>query len=200
MPLPFELLLALLGYAFVSSITPGPNNLMLLASGVNFGLKRTLPHMAGISIGHAFMVFLVGIGLAGLFTSYPPARHVLKAASTAYLLWLAWKIARAAPPDPSAETRTQPFTFWQAAAFQWVNPKAWSMALTANTLYAPDASFIAAGTVALGFAVVNFPCVSTWAALGTLLRSKLDAPHVLQRFNWLMAALLITTLIPVLRG
>lgn len=198
MPLPTELLLGLLGYAFVSSITPGPNNLMLLASGVNFGFRRTLPHMLGISIGHAFMVFLVGLGLAELFTSYPPARQVLKIASTTYLLWLAWKIANAAAPDSSTNANSKPFTFFQAAAFQWVNPKAWTMALSANTLYAPNAEFATTATIALCFALVNFPSVSCWAALGTALKTHLADPTTRQRFNWVMAALLVATLIPVL--
>lgn len=198
MPLTPDLLTALALYAMVSSITPGPNNLMLLASGANFGFRRTLPHMLGISIGHSVMVFLVGIGLAGLFTAYPPARIVLTVLSAAYLLWLAWKIANAAPPDAESQAQAKPFTFLQAAAFQWVNPKAWSMALTANTLYAPDASLPSVTTVALVFSLVNLPCVSSWAALGTGLRAALQDPKRLRLFNRVMAALLVLTLIPVL--
>lgn len=198
MPLTPDLLTALALYAMVSSITPGPNNLMLLASGANFGFRRTLPHMLGISIGHSVMVFLVGIGLAGLFTAYPPARIVLTVLSAAYLLWLAWKIANAAPPDAESQAQAKPFTFLQAAAFQWVNPKAWSMALTANTLYAPDASLPSVTTVALVFSLVNLPCVSSWAALGTGLRRALQDPKRLRLFNRVMAALLVLTLIPVL--
>ena len=125
-----ELLIALLGFAFVTSVTPGPNNMMLLASGVNFGFRRTVPHMLGISIGHSLMVFLVGLGLAGVFKAWPPALVMLKVASVAYMLWLAWKIAHAGAPGEGT-ARARPFSFLQAAAFQWVNPKAWAMALGA---------------------------------------------------------------------
>jgi hypothetical protein len=118
----YELFLALLGFAFVTSVTPGPNNMMLLASGVNFGFRRTVPHMLGISIGHALMVFLVGLGLAGVFRAWPPALLVLKIASVAYMLWLAWKIAQSGSPG-EGRAKATPMTFLQAAAFQWVNPK-----------------------------------------------------------------------------
>ena len=125
----YDILSALIGFAFATSITPGPNNMMLLASGANFGVRRTVPHMLGISLGHAFMVFLVGSGLAQLFHRYPQADLVLKLAATLYMLWLAWKIANAAPPR-EGEAKGRPFSFVQAAAFQWVNPKAWAMALS----------------------------------------------------------------------
>jgi Putative threonine efflux protein len=198
MPLPPDLLLALLFYAFVSSITPGPNNLMLLASGVNFGFRRTLPHMLGIGAGFTLMVALTGWGLAGLFAAWPPLHTLLTLASVAYLLWLAWKIAHAAPPS-AREAAGRPLTFWQAAGFQWVNPKAWSMALTACTLYLPPGgSGSAVLAVALVFGAVNLPCVSSWAALGTGLRGWLADPVRLRAFNWTMAGLLIATLWPVI--
>ncbi|MCB1406332.1 MAG: LysE family translocator [Rhodobacteraceae bacterium] len=194
-----DLLLALILYAFVASITPGPNNLMLLASGANFGFRRTLPHMLGIGGGFTVMVALVGLGLAGLFVTYPPARLVLTVLSVLYLLWLSWKIATAAPPDRQATVATKPFSFLQAAAFQWVNPKAWTMALTANTLYAPAADLPSVLAVALAFGAVNLPCVSVWAAMGTVLRRILRTPTGLRLFNGAMALLLVATLWPVLR-
>ncbi len=194
-----DLLLALTGYAFVTSATPGPNNVMLLASGVNFGFRRTLPHMAGIALGHAFMVFVVGVGLMGVFVTYPPARAVLRVVSVAYMLWLAWKIAHAAPPDGRTQ-RAKPLTFLQAAAFQWVNPKAWVMALGAVTLYAPGREWPAVAGVALVFAAVNLPSVAIWALAGTWLRSLLRRPGWLRPFNFGMAALLLATLVPVLRA
>lgn len=192
-----EIFLALLAYGFVTSITPGPNNIMLLASGLNFGFRRTLPHMAGIALGHAFMVIVVGLGLVGVFITYPPARTALSVASVAYMVWLAWKIANAAPPEGSS-ARAKPFTFLQAAAFQWVNPKAWIMALGAVTLYAPGQDFSAILWVALGFMMVNFPSVSVWAAMGMALRRFLSQPKALRAFNWTMAALLVLSLIPVI--
>ena len=201
MPLPFDLLLALTIYAFVSSITPGPNNLMLLASGVNFGFRRTVPHMLGIGGGFTVMTALVGLGLAGIFTAYPPARQALTVVSVLYLLWLAWKVAHAAPPGKTAAgSDRRPLTALQAAGFQWVNPKAWSMALTANTLYAPAADLPSVLTVALVFGAVNLPSVSCWAYLGTAMRGALRDPVRLRVFNRAMAALLVATLWPVLRG
>ncbi|MEO0917926.1 MAG: LysE family translocator, partial [Pseudomonadota bacterium] len=155
-----ELLLALVGFAFVSSITPGPNNLMLMASGANFGFGRTIPHMLGISVGHSFMIIMVGLGLIQLFDAFPVLHRIMSALSITYLLYLAWKIANAAPPS-EGEARGTPLTFFQAAAFQWVNPKAWFMALTAITVYAPDQTILAIAAVALVFAMTNLPSICT---------------------------------------
>ncbi|MEP3298322.1 MAG: LysE family translocator [Pseudoruegeria sp.] len=121
-------IIGLIGFAFVSSITPGPNNLMLMASGVNFGIRRTLPHMLGISIGFMILILTVGIGLVELFDTWPPAYTILGAASADYLLWLAWKIANAPLPETGEYlSNGNPMTFMQAALFQWINPKAWTM-------------------------------------------------------------------------
>ena len=191
-----ELFLALLGFAFVTSVTPGPNNMMLLASGVNFGFRRTVPHMLGISIGHALMVFLVGLGLAGVFRAWPPALMGLKVASVVYMLWLAWKIAHSGAPG-EGRAKPQPMTFLQAAAFQWVNPKAWAMALGAVSAYVVEPSVLAYAAVAGAFACVNLPSVSVWAGAGQALRRWLDGPGRLRAFNWTMAALLVLSLWPV---
>ncbi|MCH2095361.1 MAG: LysE family translocator [Rhodobacteraceae bacterium] len=192
-----QLFSALVLFAFVSSITPGPNNLMLLASGANFGFRRTIPHMLGISLGHAVMVSIVGIGLVEIFDRVPQTYSILAIASAIYLLWLAWKIAHAAEPGKGRESGT-PMTFLQAALFQWVNPKAWYMALTAITLYAADRTLAGVITVALVFACVNLPSVSTWALLGQQIRRILTNPTRLRVFNWTMALLLIASLVPVL--
>ena len=133
----YELLAALSVFAFVSSITPGPNNLMLMASGANFGFTRSIPHMLGIGIGFTVMVVLVGLGLIQIFDTVPYSYTALKIFSVLYMSWLAWKIANAAAPEGGQAGGT-PLTFLQAAAFQWVNPKAWAMALTAITAYAPE--------------------------------------------------------------
>ncbi|MBS3981493.1 MAG: LysE family translocator [Rhodobacteraceae bacterium] len=191
-----ELFLALLGFAFVTSITPGPNNMMLLASGVNFGFRRTMPHMLGISMGHALMVFLVGLGLAGVFKAWPPALLVLKVASVAYMLWLAWRIAQAGAPG-EGRAKAAPMTFLQAAAFQWVNPKAWAMALGAVSAYVVEPSALAYAAVAGVFALVNLPSVSVWAGAGQAMRRWLDGPGRLRAFNWTMAGLLVLSLWPV---
>jgi threonine/homoserine/homoserine lactone efflux protein len=192
-----NLLLALIGFALVTSVTPGPNNMMLLASGVNFGLRRTVPHMLGISCGHALMVFLVGMGIAGVFRAWPPALTLLKVGSVAYMLWLAWKIAQSGAPG-EGNARPHPLTFLQAAAFQWVNPKAWAMALGAVTAYVATPSPWAYLAVAAVFMVVNFPSVALWAAAGQGLRQWLSEPARLRAFNWTMAALLVASLYPVI--
>ncbi len=196
MPVP-DTLLALAAFALVSSITPGPNNLMLMASGANFGFRRTVPHMLGIGIGFGVMILLVGLGLVRIFDAFPLAHLALSLLGVAYLLWLAWKIAHAAPPD-DAPGKARPFTFVQAALFQWVNPKAWQMALTAITLYAPDRSAVAILWVAGVFALINLPSVSTWTVMGQQMRRILSSPGRLRAFNWGMAGLLVASLIPVL--
>jgi threonine/homoserine/homoserine lactone efflux protein len=191
-----DLLLALIGFCFVTSITPGPNNMMLMASGANFGIRRSLPHMFGISAGFVIMVTLVGIGLGRLFEIYPILNTILKWVSLAYLTWLALKIARAG--EPHARVATQPMTFLQAASFQWVNPKAWGMAISATTTYAPDHSILAAGFVAVVFGAVNLPSIAFWSLLGQKMRVVLTNRTRLRVFNWTMAALLILSILPVL--
>jgi len=153
-----SILAGLMAFAFVTTVTPGPNNLMLMASGANFGFKRTLPHMLGIMVGVSVMVMVVGGGLMTLFDTYPVLNTLLQAVSITYLLWLAWKVANAAPLKTSDENGT-PMTFLQAAAFQWVNPKAWAMCLSAITLYAPDHTFLSVVLVASVFAMVSFPAI-----------------------------------------
>ncbi|MEP1199637.1 LysE family translocator [Tateyamaria sp.] len=193
----FDLIPALAAFAFVSSITPGPNNLMLMASGANFGFRRTVPHMLGIGIGFSLMLLLVGAGLVQIFDAYPISHHILKIGSAVYLLYLAWKIANAAPVRKGEDTGT-PMTFLKAAAFQWVNPKAWSMALTAVSVYTPDTTFAAIALVALVFGAINLPAVSTWTIVGQQMARFLTNPARLRTFNWTMAALLVASLYPVL--
>lgn len=195
--MPIELFAAFVTFALVSSITPGPNNLMLLASGANFGLRRTVPHMLGISVGFTVMIVLVGAGLMGLFDAVPASYTMLKIVSVAYLLWLAWKIADAGAPREGRAGGT-PLTFLQAAAFQWVNPKSWTMALTAITIYAPDRGLSAIALVALIFGLINLPSVGSWALIGLQMQRLLADPGRLRAFNRTMAALLVASLWPVL--
>jgi len=193
----YDILLALAVFAFVSSITPGPNNLMLMASGANFGFRRSIPHMLGIGVGFVVMLLLVGAGLIQIFDTYPITHTILKTFSVAYLMYLAWKIANASPVDANADKGT-PMTFLQAAAFQWVNPKGWTMALTAITAYTPDRSMEAIVIVGLIFGLINLPAVSSWTILGQQMARVLQSPARLRAFNWLMAGLLIASLYPVL--
>lgn len=191
------MLLALATFCFVSSITPGPNNMMLLASGANFGFRRTLPHLMGVSLGFGAMVLAVGLGIGGLFVVYPALYTVLKFVGGAYMLWLAWRIATAdGIGDKSGASR--PMSFWEAAAFQWVNPKAWAISLGAITAFvAPDQFLIGVLIVTAVFATINLPCIASWAAFGVVLRRLLDRPWTLRAFNVTMAVLLIASLYPM---
>jgi len=193
-----ELFTALVSFCFVSSITPGPNNLMLMASGANFGFLRTTPHMFGVGIGFMLMVFSVGIGLAQLFELYPVAHTILKIISISYLLYLAWKIANAAPIT-ATDSHATPMTFLQAAAFQWVNPKAWTMTVTAVTIYAPDNNLTSILAVSAVFGMVNLPSISLWVILGQQMARVLTNLKRLRLFNFAMAALLVGSLYPVLQ-
>lgn len=192
-----QFLTAVFLFCFVSSVTPGPNNLMVMASGANFGYRRTVPHMLGIGVGFSVMVALVGMGLMGLFDLYPVVRQVLMVACAAYLLYLAWKIATAAAPE-GGEAKGRPMSFLQAAAFQWVNPKAWVMAMSAITLYAPERAPGAVLLIAAMFGLVCVPANSVWILLGQELRRLMHRPGLLRAFNWTMAALLLASLVPVI--
>ena len=193
-----DLFAALDLFAFVASITPGPNNAMLLASGLNFGVRRTLPHMLGISVGFAVMIACVGFGLGALLQTAPRLQLALKVVSILYLVRLAWKIANAAPPSSAPVAAGRPFTFLQAAAFQWVNPKAWALALTAIAAYAPSEDFaFNVAVVALVFGVVNAPSVAVWAVFGSALRRFLGDPRMLRRINVAMALALVVSTLPL---
>ncbi|OMH32084.1 LysE family translocator [Motiliproteus sp. MSK22-1] len=192
----FELLTALMAFAFVSSITPGPNNLMLMSSGANFGFQRTIPHMLGVGIGFVFMLVLVGIGLMQIFDRFPLSYDLLKVFSVIYLLYLAFKIATAAPPESKQVSTGTPLSFIQAASFQWVNPKAWTMALTAISVYSPTRSFESIAIVGIVFGLINLPSVSVWTILGQQLRRLLTSHVRLRAFNIVMATLLVASLYP----
>lgn len=193
-----EILTALAIFALVSSITPGPNNIMLMNSGANFGFKRTIPHALGVSIGFTVMVALVGIGIMQLFDAWPLSYQILKVLSVVYLLYLASKIAMSDAAEKSAKGKSKPFTFTQAAMFQWVNPKAWTMALTAISVYAPSKNLTAVLFVAITFGLVNLPCISSWIALGKKMQIFLNNKKRLKIFNIVMASLLVLSLYPVL--
>ncbi|MBF8774993.1 LysE family translocator [Pseudomonas fulva] len=194
-----DLLIAFVLFAFVSSITPGPNNTMLLASGVNFGVRRSVPHALGVSIGFMVMVLAVGLGLGEVFKAWPALYTVLRYAGAGYLLYLAWKIASSGPIGTASTAAPKPIGFWAAAAFQWVNPKAWVMAIGAITTYTPAQGYVAnVVVIAAVFALVNLPSVGVWVMFGSALRGLLQNPRALMLFNVLMAALLVISLYPLL--
>ncbi|MDI1328568.1 MAG: LysE family translocator [Pseudomonas mandelii] len=199
MTLSLDLLLGFALFALVTSITPGPNNTMLLASGVNFGFHRTIPHMLGITCGFFVLVLAVGFGLGAVFQTYPLLYTVLRYVGAAYLLYLAWKIAHSGPVSESEKGDSKPISYLGAAAFQWVNPKAWIMAIGAISTYTPmQGYFTNVIVIAAVFALINLPSVGVWAGCGTLLRNVLKDRRWLRLFNWGMALLLVASLYPLL--
>jgi threonine/homoserine/homoserine lactone efflux protein len=202
-----SLLLAFVLFSTVMFFTPGPNNIMLLSSGLTYGFRPTLPHMAGVAIGFAFMVGAVGIGLGEVFLVYPVLQTILKYAGAAYLVYLAIAIARADPAkvasvEASAEQADQgrrgPMTFWGAALFQWINAKGWVMVIGTITAYAAIAAFPwnIAIQVSLSLILGTLSCTS-WTLFGTSLRPLLKSPRAVRTFNVVMALLLLASLYPV---
>lgn len=194
-----ESLLALALFAAVTSITPGPSNVMLLASGANFGFRATLPQVLGITLGFSSLLLAVGLGLGALLGAFPVLHLGLKIVGGVYLLHLAWRIARASAWGDSRTAPARPLTLLEAAAFQWINPKAWVVALAAMAVHTGPASTRPAIALAcLVFALVNLPTVSVWAAFGVALRGHLAEPVRLRRFNHAMAMLMAASLWPML--
>ena len=184
-------------FAIVASITPGPNNAMLLASGANFGLARSIPHMLGVLVGFVGLLLSVGFGLGGLFYAWPALHGVLQVGGALYLVYLAGKIATTKGLGDDAVS-VRPQTFWQAVAFQWVNPKAWTMALSAFATYAPKSGYAPAVLVIVAvFAVVNVPCVLIWTGFGVGVSRFMHRPAAMRAFNIAMAALLVASLYPL---
>jgi len=197
--MPLDTFLALLLFSFASSITPGPNNIMLLTSGVNFGFRKTVPHMFGIAFGFGLLLLSVGFGLREVFEQFPVMELVLKIIGGLYLLYLAWKIANSGSIQ-TGEGTGKPMTFLAAALFQWVNPKAWVMAIYAMTAYTGQPDFTTSVfIVVFAFVVINFPSVSVWCGFGVALRQWLSDPKRLRVFNIIMAILLVLSLWPMLK-
>ncbi|MFI4955848.1 MAG: LysE family translocator [Gammaproteobacteria bacterium] len=197
-----EVLLAFIVYAFVSAVTPGPNNTMLMASGLHYGVKKTTPHALGVALGFGFMVFAAGMGLLSLLDYIPYSYEVLHVLSIAYLLYLAFKIATTSHLDKDKGSNKKPMTFLQAAAFQWINPKAIMMAIVAITTYVPETPepslFINVVTVSFAYTAVCIPCSFIWAGFGSSLRRFLSDPMHFRIFNITMALLLVASLYPML--
>jgi threonine/homoserine/homoserine lactone efflux protein len=192
-------LLAFCMFALIASITPGPNNMMIMASGLNHGFVRSLPHLAGICCGFVFMVFATGVGMHAVFDAVPQLQVVLKYVGAAWMVWLAWKLANAAPMGKNGENSAKPMSFIGAAAFQWVNPKAWVMSVGAVTSYLPHASELKdVITLAVIFGVIGTPCVGIWASFGVGMQRVLQQPRAVRIFNFTMAGLLLASLYPVL--
>lgn len=195
----FDIFLSLAIFSFVTSITPGPNNIMLLASGINFGFKRTMPHAIGVSLGFFVMLLGVGIGIGAVIKSSPTIYNILKYLGALYLLWLAWKTAFSHSVEQNSNKQGSPLTLLEAALFQWINPKSWMMAISGITLYtSPQYPYISMLLVAIIFTLINFPCVAIWATFGHSLRERLKKPKILKLFNFIMGGLLALSAISVL--
>jgi threonine/homoserine/homoserine lactone efflux protein len=195
-----DLIIPFLLFSIVSFYTPGPNNLMLLTSGLTFGFKRTGPAMLGVACGFAFLTLCVGLGLGALFIDHPLLYNIIKYGGAAYMLYLAWKIANSEPPNPETMSQQkQPVRFLQAVALQWVNPKGWAMAVSAVAGYAPLAAY-PYNIMLMGFCFVLIGITSSiaWAGLGLALQRFLHKPKIVRAFNIIMAMLLAASLYPVL--
>jgi threonine/homoserine/homoserine lactone efflux protein len=186
-PLPFAT------YSFVMSITPGPNNVMLTASGATFGFRRTVPHILGVCAGFSVVLLGVCAGLDVLFTRWPDAQTILRWAGAAYLVYLGWRILRSG--EAKAGHSPKPLTLLEAAAFQFLNPKAWVMTLTAAAMFLPrELGFMTACVYMVGvMALINLPCVTVWALFGSSLRGFLARPAGRMTFNAVMAVALGAT-------
>ncbi len=196
--MPLDLLIGLATFAAVTCFTPGPNNAMLMASGINFGMRRTAPHVIGVTLGFAFMVLAVGLGIGQALVASPIVYKVLKLVAIAYLLWLAWSIATSGGIN-DGEAGARPLSFLEACAFQWVNPKGWVMAVGATTSYAMAGSqFRSASQIAAVFAVIGLASSTSWAVFGAGFRRLLGRPGLVRIVNVVLALLLVASLYPVM--
>jgi threonine/homoserine/homoserine lactone efflux protein len=195
--MPLDLFAGLVVFACVMAFTPGPNNILLAASGVNFGFTRTVPHMAGVTLGFFILLVACAAGLGLLFVAGPQLHIALKVVGAAYMLWLAYKVATAHLAN-DAKATARPFTFWQAAAFQWVNPKAVVAAVSAIAIYVrPDHQSFDIPIMLLALTAATLGSVLTWSAFGVALRGLLREPARARVLNFTMALLLVTSIVPL---
>ncbi|WP_434358119.1 LysE family translocator [Parasalinivibrio latis] len=187
----WTLVMPLAVFALTTSGTPGPNNMMLTASGANFGFIRTLPHMVGISAGMVLLILSVAAGLGVIFQTFPAVQEGFKWAASGYLLFLAWKIATAEPSSQKRSSGSRPMSFWAAAMFQFVNPKAWMMAISSISTFtvSGDNYWLSAMVVCAAFVVVGLPAISVWAGFGVMLGRLISHPRSWRVFNGTMGVL-----------
>jgi len=193
-----EFIIALFVFSASATVTPGPNNIMILASGLNFGILKSLPHYLGVCIGFPIMVILIGLGFGFIFERFPVVHTYIRIIGIAYLIFLSWKIASSAPNSLNAK-QARPFSFLQAVLFQWVNPKAWIMATSAVAAFTSGNAniLLQVSIIALAFMVVAFPCTGLWLFFGVWLKKFFNTPSHQQNFNIGMAILLILSITPV---
>lgn len=196
-----EYLLSVALFAVSSSVTPGPNNIMVMTSGVNFGARKSLPLLSGVCVGFTIMLLLVGVGFGQVFHFFPQLELIIKVFGSAYLLYLSWQIAITKEIGTGQQQRA-PFGFMKGALFQWVNAKAWVVAIGAISAFTTvgEGYFSQNLTIAVTFLVASFPCVGVWLMFGSALRRWLTKQHYLRWFNLTMALLLVVSIVPVIRG
>lgn len=193
-----DLFISFLIFGIIAAVTPGPNNVMLTTTGLNFGVRRGIPHLLGVCIGFPVMLALIGIGFGSLFQLFPLLHEIIKIIGIVYLLYLAWKIA-GAEGGARAQAPVRPISFWQSAAFQWINPKAWVMGSSALVAYtALDANFfLQVAIICVSFALITLPCAGIWLVFGAGLQRFLRDPLHRRIFNIAMALLLVASIVPV---
>ncbi|RDV05041.1 LysE family translocator [Undibacter mobilis] len=195
--MPYDIFAALVVFVFATAFTPGPNNIMVTVSGVNFGFVRTIPHMVGITAGFVVLLLAASAGLGLIFSTMPQLQTALKIAGALYMLWLAWKVANARPQSGDVDL-ARPMTFWQAVAFQWVNPKALVMSLTMVALFVrPENRVLDAAILIAVNVVFTAATVITWTGFGVALRGLLSNPRHARIFNIVMALLLVASIVPM---
>lgn len=188
--------IALIFFTISTSITPGPNNTLILASGINYGVRKSLPHLLGIATGFPLMVIAIGLGLGSLFVLFPSLHIALKLVGAAYLIYLAYKLTNTHPRDVAIKNH-RPFTFLQAALFQWVNPKAWMMAISACATFSSNKNALPSILIiAMTFILFGAPCTTAWLLFGSAMKKVLSNQEYQRIFNRLMALLLVSSLIP----
>lgn len=195
-----ELYLAIFFFGVSTGITPGPNNIMLMTSGMNFGIKRSIPHVLGICVGFPVMIILIGLGFSIVFEKFPILHEVIKILGLVYLLYLSWLIANASP-DKLESKESKPFTFLQAALFQWVNPKAWVVATSSISAYTTLEGNIYSQVfiIAISFFFAAIIATSTWLVFGKGIKQVLQSTKQQRIFNISMAALLVASVFPVIQ-
>ena len=193
------MLLSIISFAVATAFSPGPNNLMLLSSGLTFGYRKTTPHILGIVVGFPVMVMAVGLGVESVFELFPKLYDILKVLGLGYLIWMAWQIANSSGSISNNETKKKkPFTFLQAALFQWLNPKAWIMAITATTSFSTSTGhlFIQIMIIAFVYLLVGIGSTSSWALGGLFLRRIISNERRVKVFNIIMAILIVLSVVP----
>lgn len=196
------MILSITSFGLASTMTPGPNNIMLLSSGLTFGYKRTIPHALGVNFGFPVMVICVGLGVGKLFEAFPFIYAVLKVVGIVYLLWMAWHIANTKGTLNTENTNDKPFTFLQAALFQWINPKAWVMAVTSTAAFITDhqIAYIQVMIISIIFFFCALLSTNSWSLGGVVLKRFIQNERIVQIFNITMAFLIVGSIVPFVFG